>query len=124
MSCVHIDRPEVEGPQGGFPLVASLPDPDNEYFSDGLAEALIDALNRIPGLEAAPRTSTWQFKGANLPAQTIADSIGVSAVLAGSVRRAGDDIRISIELVSGKDGARARDPVRANGSLTPGRHLI
>ncbi|MDX1395232.1 MAG: hypothetical protein R3195_12620 [Gemmatimonadota bacterium] len=103
-----VDGPAPAG--NAPPAIAVLPfantsaDPDNEYFSDGLAEALIDALNRIPGLEASPRTSTWQFKGVNLPAQTIADSIGVSAVLAGSVRRAGNDVRISVELVSGDDG--------------------
>jgi serine/threonine-protein kinase len=87
-----------------LPFVNSSPDADYEYFSDGIAEELISAIGQMPGVHVAARTSTWQFKGSNLPAQQIADSISVSSVLAGSVRRRGEDVRISAELVNGTDG--------------------
>lgn len=92
------------------PSIAVLPfenasrDPDDEFFSRGVAEELIYALDRLPGLEVKARTSTWQFAGSTVSAQQVADSIGATSVLAGRVRRSGDDVRISVELVRGSDG--------------------
>lgn len=79
--------------------------PEDEFFSHGIAEELIYALDRLPGLEVKARTSTWQFAGSNVSAQQVADSIDASSVLAGRVQRTGGDVRISVELVRGSDGA-------------------
>ena len=78
-------------------------DPANEYFSDGLAEEVLNALARIPELRVAPRTSSFNFKGQNLDSGTIADTLMVDNVLEGSVRRDGDQIRVTATLV--QDGA-------------------
>lgn len=93
-----------------LPSIAVLPfenigaNADDEFFSQGIAEELIYALDRLPGLEVKARSSTWQFAGSNVSAQQVADSIAATSVLAGRVQRSGDDVRISVELVRGSDG--------------------
>jgi eukaryotic-like serine/threonine-protein kinase len=95
---------------GGTSSIAVLPfvnmsaDPENEYFSDGISEELINVLAQVPGLRVAARTSSFAFKGRNLHVRTIADQLGVSAVLEGSVRRVGDRVRVTGQLVSTPDG--------------------
>jgi len=95
---------------GGLPSIAVLPfenaspDPNNEFFSQGIAEELIYALDRLPGLEVKARSTTWQFAGSRASAQQVADSIDATSVLAGRVQRSGDDVRIAVELVRGSDG--------------------
>ena len=92
------------------PSIAVLPfanlsgDKENEYFSDGLAEEIITELTRIPGLKVIARTSAFAFKGRNEDVRGIAEALGVTKVLEGSVRRAGDRIRVTAQLISAADG--------------------
>ncbi len=87
-----------------LPLVNLSRDPDQEYFADGLAEELLDLLAKVPGLHVAARTSAFSFKGKNEDARTIAERLNVATLLEGSVRKAGDQVRITTQLVSASDG--------------------
>ncbi len=82
-------------------------DPRQEYFSDGLSEELIDALARITQLQVAARTSSFAFKGKATSAATIGASLGAAWLLDGSVRRDGDAIRVSAQLVDARTGFRS-----------------
>jgi TolB-like protein/Tfp pilus assembly protein PilF len=92
------------------PSIAVLPfvnisnDPDNEYFCDGLAEELIGALSKIEALRVAARTSAFSFKGKETDIREIGQKLNVAAALEGSVRKAGQRIRISVQLVNVADG--------------------
>ena len=92
------------------PSIAVLPfanmsrDPDDEYFSDGLAEEIINALTRIPGLKVTARTSAFAFRGKEQDITTIAEALRVRTVLEGSVRRAGTRIRVTAQLINAEDG--------------------
>jgi TolB-like protein len=77
---------------------------DQEYFSDGLAEELIDALTRIPNLRVPARTSSFSFKGRASTIEQIAHTLGVTHLLEGSVRKAGDHLRITAQLVRADNG--------------------
>jgi serine/threonine protein kinase/Tfp pilus assembly protein PilF len=77
---------------------------DQEYFSDGLSEELIDLLTQVPDLQVPARTSSFYFKDKSKTIPEIADSLHVSHVLEGSVRRAGDRIRVTAQLVSAENG--------------------
>jgi non-specific serine/threonine protein kinase len=79
---------------------------DQEFLCDGLAEDILGALRRIPDLRVASRTSTFQFKGRAVDIREIGHKLDVDTVLEGSVRRAGDRIRVSAQLVSVADGYR------------------
>jgi serine/threonine-protein kinase len=93
------------------PSIAVLPfanmsaDPENEYFSDGLAEEIINALVHIPGLKVIARTSAFAFKGTQDDVRRIADVLGVDHVLEGSVRKAGSRIRVTAQLITAADGS-------------------
>ncbi len=95
-------------PQEGFDSIAVLPflnlsnDPDNEYFSDGISEELLNRLCKLPQLTVASRTSSFSFKGKDVDMGTVASSLGVDAILEGSVRRSGDRVRISAQLIDGR----------------------
>ncbi|HEV2200940.1 MAG TPA: protein kinase [Bryobacteraceae bacterium] len=92
------------------PSIAVLPfanmsrDEDNEYFSDGLAEEIINLLAQIPGLKVIARTSAFAFKGKNEDIRKIAETLGVTSVLEGSVRRAGSRLRVTAQLIHASDG--------------------
>jgi serine/threonine-protein kinase len=92
------------------PSVAVLPflnmsaDPENEYFSDGMTEEIINALSQIPALRVAARTSSFAFKGKNLPIRELGEALQVSTVLEGSVRKAGNKLRIGAQLINVADG--------------------
>ncbi len=92
------------------PSIAVLPfrnisaDPANEYFSDGLSEELLNALSKIRGLRVAARSSSFQFKGKAEEIRAIAEKLKVTSVLEGSVRKSGNQVRISAELVNADDG--------------------
>ena len=92
------------------PAIAVLPfanltnDPDQEYFCDGMAEELISALSRVKGLAVVSRTSAFQFKGSPIDVREIGERLDVRTVLEGSVRRAGNRLRISAQLVNVTDG--------------------
>ena len=80
------------------------PDGDQEYFGDGIAEELLNALAKIPDLQVAARTSAFSFKGQNADVSTIAEALNVEAVLEGSVRKAGDELWITVQLVQADNG--------------------
>jgi len=79
---------------------------DQEYFSDGMAEELIDRLAQIPQLRVISRTSAFQFKGKSEDVRTIGQRLSVANVLEGSVRRSGDRLRIDVKLVAVSDGSQ------------------
>jgi len=87
-----------------LPLVNLSRDPDQEYFADGLTEELLNLLAKVPGLHVAGRTSSFVFKGKNEDLRTIGQKLGVAAVLEGSVQKAGDRVRITIQLINAADG--------------------
>jgi serine/threonine protein kinase/tetratricopeptide (TPR) repeat protein len=92
------------------PTIAVLPfadisaGKDNEYFCDGIAEELCNALARVPGLRVASRTSSFQFKGSTSDITTIAQRLNVSSILEGSVRKSQDRLRIAVQLVKADTG--------------------
>ena len=79
-------------------------DPNNEYYADGIADEVAGSLARLDGLRVAARSSAFQFKGRNVAARQIGAEIGVAAVVEGSVRRMGDQVRITAQLVNASDG--------------------
>ncbi len=89
-----------------LPFVNLTPDRENEYFSDGMTEELTTALARVPGLRVASRISAFAFKGKDTDIRRIAELLGVSALVAGSVRKVGHRIRVTVQLVSGADGCQ------------------
>jgi TolB-like protein len=88
-----------------LPFVNMSSDPEQEYFSDGLAEEILSLLARVPGLKVIGRTSSFAFKGTNQDLRTIAETLDVSTVLEGSVRKSGDRLRIVAQLISAEDGS-------------------
>src|SRR5262249_50800854 len=88
-----------------LPFVNMSRDTDDEYFSDGLAEEIINLLAHIQGLKVIARTSAFAFKGKNQDIRTIAAALGVENILEGSVRRAGTRIRVTAQLVIAADGS-------------------
>jgi TolB-like protein len=79
-------------------------DPKQEYLSDGISEELINALSHIDALQVAARTSSFSFKGKQVDIDTIARKLGVGAVLEGSVRRSGNNVRITVQLINAVTG--------------------
>ena len=92
------------------PSIAVLPfdnlsgDPEQAYFSDGLAEEMLDRLGRVPGLRVLARSSSFSFRGRNADARTVAQRLGATTVLEGSVRRDGRRLRLNARLVDGASG--------------------
>ncbi|MBC7369157.1 MAG: TIR domain-containing protein [Undibacterium sp.] len=79
-------------------------DKANEYFSDGISEELLNVLAKVPGLKVTARTSSFHFKGKDSPIPEIAKQLGVAYVVEGSVRKAGDRVRITAQLIKAADG--------------------
>jgi TolB-like protein/Tfp pilus assembly protein PilF len=79
-------------------------DKANEYFSDGISEELLNVLAKVPGLKVSARTSAFHFKGKDTPIPEIAKQLGVAYVVEGSVRKAGDKVRITAQLIKAADG--------------------
>jgi TolB-like protein len=77
---------------------------DQDYFSDGLAEELLDLLSQVPDLSVAARTSSFYFKGKSEDLATIAQKLHVAHILEGSVRKAGDRIRVTVQLIRAENG--------------------
>lgn len=86
-----------------LPFVNMSSSSENEYFSDGITEEIINALAQVKHLKVTSRTSSFFFKGKNIPIAQIGQKLGVSTILEGSVRRAGDTIRITAQLIQAKD---------------------
>ena len=87
-----------------LPFADLSPNHDQEYFSDGLAEELLNHLTKIPNLRVVARTSAFQFKGKNEDLRVIGQKLNVANVLEGSVRREGDRVRINAQLIKADDG--------------------
>jgi TolB-like protein/Tfp pilus assembly protein PilF/predicted Ser/Thr protein kinase len=88
-----------------LPFADMSPGKDQDYFSDGLAEEIINALAQVPGLKVIARTSAFAFKGQNTDIRRIAEMLGVAHVLEGSVRKSGDRIRVAAQLITAADGS-------------------
>jgi TolB-like protein len=88
-----------------LPLTNESGDKDQQYFSDGLSEDLINALSQFSGLKVIGRNSSFQFRDSKDDTKTIGAKLGVAHLLEGSVRRAGDVVRISAELINAGDGS-------------------
>ncbi len=87
-----------------LPFADMSPAKDQEYFSDGLAEQLINDLAKVSGLKVVGRSSSFQFKGKNEDLRDVGRKLGVANVLEGSVRREGNHVRITAELTKADDG--------------------
>jgi serine/threonine protein kinase/Tfp pilus assembly protein PilF len=93
------------------PSIAVLPfanmsaDKENEYFSDGLAEEILNLLAKIPGLKVIARTSAFAFRGKEQDIRKIAETLNVGTILEGSVRRAGNRIRVTAQLIEAENGS-------------------
>jgi serine/threonine protein kinase/Flp pilus assembly protein TadD len=87
-----------------LPFADMSPEKDQDYFTDGIAEEIINALSKIQALRVASRSSAFAFKGKNLDIREVGDKLGVSTVLEGSVRKAGNRLRITAQLVNVADG--------------------
>jgi adenylate cyclase len=102
------ERPDRK--RGKIRSIAVLPfadlsaERDQEHFSDGVAEEILNALSKVGGLHVPARTSCFAFRGANLDARDIAERLGVEALLDGSIRKAGKRVRISVQLVDATNG--------------------
>jgi TolB-like protein/Flp pilus assembly protein TadD len=97
-------RTEASASIAVLPFANISADEENEYFCDGLAEELLNALAKIDELKVAARTSAFSFKGKNAEAREIGKTLNVNTVLEGSVRKSGNRIRISVQLVNAADG--------------------
>ena len=109
------DQAEVSAGEGGagapdqagslsiavLPFVNMSPDKDNEYFSDGISEELLNVLAKVNSLRVASRTSAFAYKGKELPVSQIASELAVDNVVEGSVRKAGNRVRITAQLIDG-----------------------
>lgn len=84
---------------GVLPFIDLSPDKDQEYFSDGLTEELLNALARVKDLRVSSRTSSFAFRGSSADIPTVANKLGVNFVVEGSVRKAGDHLRITAQLI-------------------------
>ena len=87
-----------------LPFVNMSSDPDNEFFSDGITEELLNALTKVEGLQVTSRTSAFAFKGKNDDIRDIAVKLNVDKVLEGSVRKVGNRVRITAQLINAADG--------------------
>jgi serine/threonine-protein kinase len=87
-----------------LPFVNASPDPDAEYFSDGMTDELIDALTKVEGLRVASRTSVFALKRRETDVRTLGALLGVAVVLEGSVRRSGNRLRVTARLTDVADG--------------------
>jgi serine/threonine protein kinase len=108
--------PAAAAPVSGTPAISVAPsiavlpfanigaDKENEYFSDGLAEEILNALSQVEGLSVAARTSSFSFRGTGAELSEIAAKLRVANVLEGSVRRAGNRVRVTVQLVDARNG--------------------
>jgi serine/threonine protein kinase/Tfp pilus assembly protein PilF len=88
-----------------LPLANMSADPENEYFTDGMTEEIINALSKVPGIHVASRSSSFAFKGKrDVDVRQVGDKLGVTSVLEGSVRKIGNRIRIAAQLVNVENG--------------------
>jgi serine/threonine protein kinase/tetratricopeptide (TPR) repeat protein len=99
-----------------LPFTNTSGSPNDEYFSDGLTDELAHALAHVPGLRIAGRSSSYAFKGKSVPATEIGKALGVAAIIEGTVRRSGDRLRVTTQLVRATDGTVLWDSAYESGS--------
>lgn len=87
-----------------LPFVNMSSDTENEYFSDGITEEILNSLSKVEGFQVTSRTSAFAYKGKNIDIREIGDQLNVNAVLEGSVRKAGSRVRITAQLINTSDG--------------------
>jgi len=87
-----------------LPFADLSPQHDQEYFSDGVAEEILNALNKVAGLRVPARTSCFAFRGKSVDAREIGKRLGVETLLEGSIRKAGNRLRITVQLVDARNG--------------------
>ncbi len=87
-----------------LPFVNMSSDEENEYFSDGITEEIINALTKVEGLKVIARTSSFSYKNKNIDVREIGEQLGVSTILEGSIRKAENRLRITAQLINSKDG--------------------
>lgn len=87
-----------------LPFVNMSAEPENEFFSDGIAEEILNVLARIPDLKVAARTSAFSYKGTKTNISRIAEELGVTHILEGSVRKSGNQVRVTAQLIKADDG--------------------
>ena len=87
-----------------LPFVAMSDGPDDEYFADGLTEEILNSLAQLPELLVTARTSAFHFKGQDIPIQEIATALGVQHIVEGSVRKSGERLRVTAQLIRAEDG--------------------
>ena len=95
------DRPSI----AVLPFADMSPEGDQEYFSDGITEELLNTLAKIRDLKVMARTSAFAFKGENLDMRAVGDSLNAGYLVEGSVRKAGDELRITAQLIDAEDGS-------------------
>ncbi len=110
VEALHSGKAVGAAPRANDASVALIPftnmgaDPDNEYFSDGITDDIIMALTQVKGLKVAARTSSFAFKNKNAELSAIGQTLGVRTVMQGSVRRAGNRVRVTVQLMGTCDG--------------------
>jgi TolB-like protein/predicted Zn-dependent protease len=126
LSGTGAQRPVTERSIAVLPFVDLSEKHDQEYFADGMAEEIIDLLVKIPELKVIGRTSSFQFKGKTDDLRKIGATLGAAYVVEGSVRRSGDHIRVTAQLIDARDGAHrwsetydrdARDVIKVQGEI-------
>jgi TolB-like protein len=95
---------EIEKTIAVLPFVAMSSGEDDGYFADGLTEEILNALAQLPALQVTARTSSFFFKGQNIPIPEIAARLEVAHIVEGSVRRSGEQVRITAQLIRAADG--------------------
>jgi serine/threonine protein kinase/Flp pilus assembly protein TadD len=114
LSNLQVSLSGIDKPQGRqwehsiavLPFTDLSPQKDQEYFCDGMAEELINVLSQIRGLKVVARTSAFSFKGKHLDVHELGKRLGVDRILEGSVRKAGDRLRISAQLIDVSEGCQ------------------
>src|SRR6266496_2426402 len=97
-------RPEEKPSIAVLPFINMSGDPEQEYFSDGITEDVITDLSKVSGLFVVARNTAFTYKGKSVEVQQIAKHLGVNFILEGSVRKAGSRVRVTGQLIHGKDG--------------------
>ncbi|HCR52877.1 MAG TPA: guanylate cyclase, partial [Cytophagales bacterium] len=87
-----------------LPFMNMSTDPENEYFSDGITEEILNAITRVEGLQVTSRTSSFAYKGKNSDIREIGSQLNVDRLLEGSVRKSGNRVRITAQLINATDG--------------------
>ena len=101
-----------------LPFANLSSDPEQEFFSDGLTEEITSALAKIPDLSVVARTSAFEFKGQNRNIRTIGEQLGATHLIEGSVRKAGDRVRITVQLIKADDGTASGPTITTASSPT------